>query len=272
MTHTASTNGAQPPRSKPWNRCATTARQIRRDLQDTYGTELPDDDAGRDNAELMLHYLAHLPHGALKMKNFLELWCPWMPPPERKFMLQDATLSPTPRYTADQLAARLGTTYARRQKLHHTVIGAVDADKAERTRRRKQRERERSRLRKERERREAGRRTRQQYLAEAALKRELWELAGVSRATWYRWQANGKNVTPNVRQVGTAATLGIAAGTTCRISSAERTAAAKNNGHHRPGQRRVAAKKARVAERHRALTRRSRRAVKVHHFTAIGLG
>ena len=215
----------------------------------------PDDDAGRDNAELMLHYLAHLPHGALKMKNFLELWCPWMPPPEREFMLQDAALSPPPRYTADQLASRLGTTYARRQKLRHTVIGAVGIDKAERARLRNERDRERARRRKELQRREAGRPTRQQYLAEAALKRQQWELAGVSRATWYRGQANGKNATPNVRQVGTAASLGIAAGTTCRISCAERNAAAKNNGHHRFRQRRVAAKRRKPTEQrtpHRA--------------------
>ena len=153
---TTSKNGAQTPQRKPWNRCATTARQIRRDFQESYGTELPNDDAGRDDAALMLSYLAHAPSGSTRARYFLDLWCPWMGQDERELFLQDAVLSPPPRLTADQLAERLGTTYARRQRLRHTLIGAVDADKAERARRRRERERERSRRQKERQRREAG--------------------------------------------------------------------------------------------------------------------
>jgi hypothetical protein len=249
MTDTTSTNGAQPPQRKPWNRCATTARQIRRDLQESYGTELSDDDAGRDNAELMLHYLAHLPHGALKMKNFLELWCPWMPPPEREFMLQEAALSPPPRYTADQLAARLGTTYARRQKLRHTVIGSVDADKAERARLKKERDCENARRRAEDNRRAMGKPTRSQWLAENALSRTL-KTEGIARSTYY-WRQ--KKAARKVGQVVTPASLGKASERTCPTMFAERTAAArktngKNKGHHRPREGRVSTKRRKPTE------------------------
>jgi hypothetical protein len=204
-----------------WNRCVVTARQIRRDLQETCGTELPDDDAGRDNAALMVRYLAHVPDGPLKAENFLALWCPWMAQPERELMLRDAALSPPPRLTADQLAVRLGTTYTRRQKLRHTVIGAIDVPKEERARLRKERDRERSRRRKERQRRDTGRRTRQQYLATALSATKPWEAEGVSRRTWYRRRASG-TLPPSVAQVGTAASLCIAARTTCATPPADR--------------------------------------------------
>ena len=232
---------------KPFNPCAVTARQNWRDLQESYGFELPDDDAGRDDAELMLSYLAHVPNGAVKAENFLELWCPWMPARERDLMLRDAALSPPPRMTADQLAARLGTTYARRQKLRHTMIGAVDADKAERARRKKERDSERSRRRKERERRASGKPTREQYLADAAAKREQREAAGVSPRTWYRQQAAAKKQHA-VAQVGTAVSLDVAAGTTCATSPAGRAAAAENNRHQCLPKQRLPTRKRREAE------------------------
>jgi len=134
-------------------------RQLMRDLRFTCGVMLPDDDAGRDDARLMVGYLAHLHHGTIKAVNFLDVWCPWMGKPERELLLQDAALSAPPHYTADQLAERRGVTYHRRQQLRHTVIGAIDVPKAERERLRKERDKERSRRRRERQRRAKGKAT-----------------------------------------------------------------------------------------------------------------
>jgi hypothetical protein len=86
-------------------------------------------------------------------------------------------------WSSDNLARWLGVTYAHRQELGLTTIGAIDVNKHERKRRRK----ERDRMAQERRRRERGAESRAEWLAVNALSRtKPWETIGMSRAQWYR--------------------------------------------------------------------------------------
>jgi hypothetical protein len=180
----------------------TTARQIRCVLEWRYWRILPDDDAGRDDAALMLQYLAHVPHAELKMPEFLDTWCPWMKQAERDAFMRTARRSRRPPYKADDLADRLGVDFATRQFLGLTQIGATDVRKAARVARRKRRRRERDRRRGERRRRAAGSVAREQYLA-VAVTREI-ERSGKARRTWYRRVAQVRPPTPLGERVGDA--------------------------------------------------------------------
>jgi hypothetical protein len=175
-----------------------TAKEIRSHFQFCYGRQLPDDDAGRDDAELMLAYLAQGPHSTVKMESFLQEWCPWMQPREREQFVQEAATSPPPYFTADELAERLGVTYAERQERGYRVIGAIDADKAERARLYFERRGTKARQRSEKHRRAKGAKPRAQYLAEALSSIKPWEAEGISRRTWYR-RRSGKMGVAQVR-------------------------------------------------------------------------
>jgi hypothetical protein len=202
--------------SHPWHRIRTTAAEITCVLQHRYPIRLlPDDDAGRDDADLMLAYLAHVPHGDVKMVHFLDAWCPWMGPTEREQYIQEAARSRPPRFTADELAERLGVTYAERQHLGLRLIGAVGTTKKDRERLRRERYREKDRQRKERERRAKGRMTRAEYLAKAAATAKEWEAEGISRRTWERRRK------ARVASVSVSP-LGIGDGTTCDSTPEER--------------------------------------------------
>ncbi len=97
-------------------------------FQYRYGITLPDDDAGRDEAEVMLAHLAALTNAEDRMDHFLDLRCPWMPGSERATIKALAEHSRS-WWTADQLAARLNLNMEVRTKLGITTIGAVDFDR-----------------------------------------------------------------------------------------------------------------------------------------------
>ena len=146
--------------------------------------ELIDDDAGRDDAELVLQHLAGLtidPRG--RMRSWLSTWAAWMPPGEAAGLIESAIAKPT-RYRADTLARRLNLRLAERERLNITTIGAVDRPKAQRIAERK----ERNRLAKEKRRRARGAKPRAVYCSSSAARTKPWIAAGMSRATWYRRQ------------------------------------------------------------------------------------
>ena len=153
-------------------------------LRHRWGRVLPDDDAGRDDARLMLHHLVHYavdPRG--RMVGWLAMRCPWMPRAEAEQLLENVIAKPR-RFKADTLAAKLNLTAADRARWKITTIGAVDLLKDKRIAAR----RERDRQRKIRDRRARGVQQRAKYLASVSAKSKPWEAAGMSRATWYRRQ------------------------------------------------------------------------------------
>jgi hypothetical protein len=92
-------------------------------------------------------------------------------------IIKEARSTPRPR-TADGFAERLGVTYAMRQKLGLTTIGAIDVSKRARKKLRKARDRQRQ---------EAKRRARGAKPQVSSLSRQQpWEKLGMSRRSWYR--------------------------------------------------------------------------------------
>lgn len=151
-------------------------------LQHRWGETLPDDDAGRDDAILVLHHLAHY---AIDPRRKMQFWlgarCPWLDRAESAALIERAINKPR-RYRADTLAAKLGLKAADRTMLGISTIGAVDFLKEKRMARR----RERDRARKERERRNQGAKQRADYLANSLTKAQPWLAEGISRRTWER--------------------------------------------------------------------------------------
>jgi hypothetical protein len=114
-------------------------------FRDRYGHTLPDDDAGRDDALLMLGILAWRPNAGKLMRNFLEVSAPWLRRAEAEAMIADALSHPPMFASADVIAHRLGLSFADRQRLGVTTIGAIDCDKAAREERRRRRKNDRRR-------------------------------------------------------------------------------------------------------------------------------
>jgi hypothetical protein len=102
-------------------------------------------------------------------------------PAEAQAVLEEAAVTPR-QMKADNLAKWLGVTYADRQQLGLTRIGAVNVGKRARRVLRKRRDR----LAKERKRRDRGVKPRAEYEANSLSKSKPWWQLGLSRATWYR--------------------------------------------------------------------------------------
>ena len=163
------------------------AREVRAVLTAHYGDTLPDDDAGRDGLTVMLKYVmqANPCRAVSAMLAEARAWAPWMAYEERRKLVERVASTKPLKLKADALAKKLAVTYVERTLLGLTTIGCCDLTRAERnklTRRRKTgSERER--------RRQAGVKSRSEYLASqanSAESREPWKAKGVSRATWYR--------------------------------------------------------------------------------------
>lgn len=160
-------------------------KEIRLLLLHRYGPVLPDDDAGRDDLQVMLRHLAHLRRGSQRMVNFCDLSAPWLRDRERELFLQQAARSRPPRFTADQLAKRLNVILVVRKALALTTIGAVDFLKPEREHRRRKLARERQAKHRE----KLGHKPRAEYLSATLSKgAQPWVAEGISRTTWYRRQ------------------------------------------------------------------------------------
>jgi hypothetical protein len=81
--------------------------------------------------------------------------------------------------SADRLARFLGVTYAQRQRLGITTIGAIDVSRKGRMMLSKRKDRDRKR-------RTRGTKPRAEYEAHSLTRTKPWQAAGMSRRTWYR--------------------------------------------------------------------------------------
>jgi hypothetical protein len=149
-----------------------------------YGCPLPNDDAGRDDLVIALHHLACLPHPQKAITGWLEMWAPWLTLKEQKNLIGDIITNPQ-RWKADALAWRLRLTMEQRTMLGITTIGAIDQNKAARTKRRRALDRQR----KEKQRRAKGIKPRSDYEKQSISKTKPWLAEGISRASWYRRRA-----------------------------------------------------------------------------------
>jgi hypothetical protein len=155
--------------------------ELRRLYRNRYGHVLPDDDAGRDDAEIMAHHLAKRPDAERNIRVWLGLWCPWMADAELANITTRVIARPL-RWRADRLAIQLNLNEAERRRLRITTIGAVDLTKEQR----KARRRARDRALKEARRRAAGAKLRAEYEANSASRNRPWDALRMSRRSWYR--------------------------------------------------------------------------------------
>lgn len=169
-------------RGSPAQIVALRLCDLARLFRSRYGAvTLPNDDSGRDDAELAAHHLAGLAYPNGRIMRWLALWAPWLTLAEQQEIIKGAVTN-RKHWTADQLAWRLRLTIEERTMLGITTIGAVDRGKAARTKRRKERERQRKIA----KRRASGCKTRAEYEAAALTRTKPWIAEGISRASWYR--------------------------------------------------------------------------------------
>jgi hypothetical protein len=111
--------------------------ELNRLFEARHGLELPDDEIGRECVTIAANHLMLMP--GLPQKRFME-WArsraPWLTIHEIEQILADAASRPQT-WKADSLAWRLRLTYADRQALKITTIGAIDCNKAQRAKLRK---------------------------------------------------------------------------------------------------------------------------------------
>ncbi len=117
--------------------CLIRMRELERIYEARYGRCLPDDDAGRDAAEIMAHHIAHR-RGEVSahIRNWLRMWAPWMSGADVAALIARVSAGPL-KFTADQLGVHLRLTMKERTDLRITTIGCHDFTKAERAELRK---------------------------------------------------------------------------------------------------------------------------------------
>jgi hypothetical protein len=184
----------KPKHRSPRQISALRLSDLARIFRHRYGTTLPDDDAGRDDIHVAINHMAGLAQPPRHIANWIELWAPWLTAAEQREMVGAALANPQ-YWKADNLAWRLRLTAKERRMLGVTTIGAVDENKAARTKRRKRLDRER----KANARRAKGAKPRND--AQSISQAMPWLEEGISRRTWYRRR----------KAVGTAGTTSAAA-------------------------------------------------------------
>jgi hypothetical protein len=170
------------PRSSPRLINRLRISELERFYRDRYGGVLPDDDAGRDDLEIAAHHIAI--RGGDVWRNILawaRRWAPWMSGEEAVALAERIEAKPR-KFSADELAQRLGLTDAKRTMLGIRTIGAIDVSAKDRAKRRKKGRRQRDRV----KRAERGAISRRQYLAQSLSATRPWESEGISRRTWER--------------------------------------------------------------------------------------
>jgi len=118
-------------------------KELRRIFHFRWGHTLPDDDSGLHDAEIILAHIAQAGGDVeTKIDNFLDIWCPWMPPSLRADA-KLAAMTTRRRWTADGLAAEMNLTLQERSDLKIKTIGAVDCNEQARISRRQEKHRKR---------------------------------------------------------------------------------------------------------------------------------
>jgi hypothetical protein len=169
---------------KPPSMTALRIAELNREFSDRCGATMPDDDAGRDDIELMLHHLARRSGDPVpRIAGWLDQRAPWFAGIERATMVERVLANPL-RFKADTVAKRIGLTAERRARLKIRTIGAIDQTAAERAVARKAQKRKAMQA----VRRKSGIKPRAEYLAQSTEKAKPWRVEGVSRRTWYRRQ------------------------------------------------------------------------------------
>jgi hypothetical protein len=166
---------------QPFSIAGKRIKELTRLFLVRFGPTLPNDDAGRKAAFVMLCHLAQRPDALHRMRAWLDLWCRWMSAADAQKLMARVIAKPC-RFVADTLAKRFNVTDAERSRMGFTTIGAVDLSKEQRKERRKAKARSRN----VRRRRSAGAKPRAEYEANSLAQTKPWEAVGMTQRTWYR--------------------------------------------------------------------------------------
>jgi hypothetical protein len=153
-------------------------RELRRFLSYRYGETLPDDDAGRDDLELLLSYVMQLKpgYGLPAMIREARAWAPWLRREDARALAERIAGRRPAKFKDDTIAARIGCTYAERTALNLRSIGCCDLSRTERDKAARQRRTDAERKR----RREKGVRPRDEYESKARATRAEADALGIS--------------------------------------------------------------------------------------------
>jgi hypothetical protein len=189
MTKPIAANGAGH-KSNPEKIRALRLGEVRRVLRHRYRHELPDDDAGRDDLELLLDIVSLARDARRRMKNIIETWAPWMDTAESYELVENILRKPEyqRKLKPSDLGERLNLTWAERQELAIRTIHPADLTPEEFEEKRRDRRRERARTRQARRRHKAGRGSRTTNRTTSLTHLQPWKALNMSRATWYRRQ------------------------------------------------------------------------------------
>jgi len=168
-------------RRTPMQLVALRLNDLAKIFRHRYGVTLPDDDAGREDLVIAINHLANLARQRRHIANWIGLWTPWLTAAEQSDIVGAALANPQ-HYKADGLAWRLRLKAEERRMLGVTTIGAIDENKAARTKRRRNLDRER----KAKARRAKGAIPRKVYEANSIEQAMPWIDEGISRRTWFR--------------------------------------------------------------------------------------
>ena len=168
--------------------------ELKRVLLRRYGHELPDDDAGRADLELLLDVVSFARDARRRMKNIIETWAPWMDTAESYELVENVLRKPPyeRKIKKDDLGERLNLTFLERQALGIRTIAPADLTPEEFEEKRREQRRAKRREQKERARRKAGVKSRIVKRATSLAHLKPWEKLKMSRATWFRKRARGE--------------------------------------------------------------------------------
>ena len=164
---------------------------LKRVLRSRYVHTLPDDDAGRDDLELLLDVVSFVANARYRMKNEVEIWAPWMSTEESYELVEHVLRKPEylRKIKAAPLGEKLGLTYREREALGIRTIRPGDLTPEQFQEKRREKRREKDRARKLRRRRRTGAKSRVVYRATSLSRQKPWERLGISRRTWERRRA-----------------------------------------------------------------------------------
>ncbi|WP_085034092.1 hypothetical protein [Ensifer aridi] len=162
-------------------------REIEDVIEHRHGAIIPDP-ADTDDRPTCLAYVeaAAFTASGQVMADWCARWAPWISSQELDAIVgrcrsRKRMLGP------DDLAKLISVTFQERSILGLKTIGACDISEADRKRMAREIKRGNDRQRQKEKREKAGRQDRRSWLEEHSLSRlKPWQVAGVSRATWYR--------------------------------------------------------------------------------------
>jgi hypothetical protein len=142
-----------------------------------YGSSAADDDAGREDVQIMVNHLIVLADGKLRVRDWCRKSAPWMSENEVEDLIAKTITRPW-RWKADTLERLLNLTDVERSRLSIRTIGAVDCTKDQRAAKRRERDRQSKQL----KRRAGGAKPQ----AQSVNRQQPWLGLGISRATYFR--------------------------------------------------------------------------------------